>query len=72
MPLYSLEQTISKQLVPTIHFISLFLKDFIYLVLGRGGGREKGTDRNINVSLLLVRPPLETWPTTQACALIGN
>ena len=34
----------------------LFKKDFIYLLLERGEGREKDRERN-------------TWPTTQACAL---
>ena len=32
------------------------------------GGREG----KINVWLPLERPLLETWPTTQACALTGN
>ena len=35
-----------------------FLKDFIYLFLERGEGRE----RNINVWLPLIWPPLGTWP----------
>ena len=50
----------------------LFFKDFIYLCLERGEGKEKESERNINVWLPLVRPPLETQPTTQACALTGN
>ena len=29
-------------------------------------------ERNINVWLPLVCPPLGTWPATQACALTGN
>ena len=33
---------------------------------------EKERERNINVWLPLERPPLGTWPTTQACALTGN
>ena len=41
-----------------------FFKDFIYLFLERGEGRK---ERNINVWLLLVHPPLGTWPATQAC-----
>ena len=45
-----------------------FFKDFIYLLLERGGGKE----RNINVWLPLARPLLGTWPTTQACALTRN
>ena len=60
-------------------FLSLILlllflcfKDFIYLFLERGEGKEKERERNINVWLSLTRPPLGTWPTTQACALTGN
>ena len=49
-----------------------FFKDFIYLFLERGEGREKERERNINVWLLLMWPPLRTWPTIQACALTGN
>ena len=49
-----------------------FLKDFIYLFLERGEGREKKRERNINVWLPLACPPQGTWPTTQACALTGN
>ena len=49
-----------------------FFKDFIYLFLERGEGREKEKERNINVWLPLVRPLLGTWPATQACALTGN
>ena len=45
-----------------------FFKGFIYLFLERGEGREK----NINVCLPLMWPPLGIWPATQACALIGN
>ena len=52
-------------------FIFLSFEDFIYLFLQRGEGRGK-EDRNINVWLPLVRPLLETWPETQACALTGN
>ena len=37
-----------------------FLKDFIYLFLERGEGREKERERNINVWLPLVRSPLGT------------
>ena len=46
----------------------VFKKDFIYLFLERGEERE----RNVNVWLPLMWPPVETWPTTQACALTGN
>ena len=49
-----------------------FKKDFTYLFLDRGEGREKERDRNINVWLPLACPLLGAWPTTQACALIGN
>ena len=47
-------------------------KDFIYLFLERGEGREKERERDINVWMFLKRPLLETWPTIQACALSGN
>ena len=49
-----------------------FFKDFIYLFLERGEGREKERERNINVWLPLMHPQLGTWPTTQACSLTGN
>ena len=49
-----------------------FKKDFIYLILDRGEGREKERERNINVWLPLSCPLLGTWPTTQTCALVGN
>ena len=52
--------------------IFFFLKDFIYLFLERGEGKEKERARNIIVWLPLVCLLLETWPTTQACALTGN
>ena len=38
----------------------------------REEGREKERDKNINVWLPLTCPLPRTWPTTQACALIGN
>ena len=50
----------------------LFFKDFIYLFLDRGEGREKERERNINVWLPLTRPVLGTRPATQACALTAN
>ena len=53
-------------------YIFSFFKDFIYLFLERGEGREKERERNINVWLPLTRPQLGTWPATQACALTGN
>ena len=49
-----------------------FLKDFIYLFLESGEGKEKERERSINVWLPLMGPLLETSPTTQACALTGN
>ena len=49
-----------------------FFKDFIYLFLERGEGREKEREKNINVWLPLGCPLLGTWPATQACALTGN
>ena len=52
--------------------VSVFLKDFIYLFLERGEGREKERERNINVWLPLVCPTPGTWPATQACVLTGN
>ena len=56
----------------SILFSIHFFKDFIYLFLGSGEGREKVRERNINVWLPLVYHLLGTWPTTQACALTGN
>ena len=49
----------------------LFKKDFIYLCLDRGQGREKDWERNINVWLPLTHPLLGMWPATQICALTG-
>ena len=46
-----------------------FFKDFIYLFLEKGIGRERERERNIDVWLPLAHPPLGTWPATQACAL---
>ena len=54
-----------------MHFL-FFKKNFIYLFLDRGKGREKDRERNINVCLPLTHPLLGTWPATQACALTGN
>ena len=58
------------QYFPSFHF--LFFKDFIYLFLETGEGREKEKKRNINVWLPLMWPPLGTWPSTQTCALTEN
>ena len=44
---------------------------FIYRQKGREG-QEKEKEGNIDVWLPLARPPLGTWPTTQARALTGN
>ena len=46
-----------------------FFKEFIYLFLERGEGREK--ERNINMWLCgyLSHPLLGTWPETQAYVL---
>ena len=46
---------------------NFFKKDFIYLFLERGEGRE----RNIG-QLSLARPQWGTWPQAQACVLTGN
>ena len=52
---------------------SVFLcKDFIYLFLERGEGREKERKRNIHVWLPFAHPLLGTWPALQACAPTGN
>ena len=48
-----------------------FFKDFIYLFLERGEGKEKERERSINVWLPLACPLLGTWPAAQARALIG-
>ena len=57
-------------LFTTIFF--LFKKDFIYLFLERGEGREKKREKNINVWLPLMCPLPGTWPAAQACARTGN
>ena len=51
------------------YYLKIFKKDFIYLFLERGKGREKERESNINVWLPLACPLLGTWPTTQASAL---
>ena len=51
---------------------NFFKKYFIYLFLERWERREKERERNINMWLPLVYPPLGTWPSTQVCALTGN
>ena len=49
-----------------------FFKDFIYLFLERGEGKEKEREKNIHVWLPRAHPQLGTRPVTQACALTGN
>ena len=51
------------QVIYTPPISQFFFKDFIYLFLERGEGREKERERNTNVSLP---------PAFQACALSGN
>ena len=46
-------------------FLKKFFKDFIL----RERGKERERERNTNVWLPITRPPLQTWPATQACAL---
>ena len=53
-------------------FLFFSFKDFIYSFLEGGEVREKERERNINVWLPPVHPPLGTWPVAQACALTGN
>ena len=55
-----------------IHTFILFFKDFIYLFLERGEGKEKERGKKISVWLPLTCPLLGTWPATQACALTEN
>ena len=52
--------------------VDSFFKDFVYLLLERGEGKEKERERNVSVWLPLMRPLLGNWPATQACALTGN
>ena len=49
-----------------------FLKDFMYLFLEKGEGREKERERNISVWLPLTRSKLGTGYATQAHVLTGN
>ena len=49
-----------------------YFKDFIYLFLEGGEGKDKDRERNMNVWLPFTCPLLGTWPATQACALTGN
>ena len=52
--------------------LGFFKKDFIYLFLEKGEGKEEERERDINAWLPLLHPLLRTWPTTQACTLTGN
>ena len=45
-------------------------KRFLKIYFKEGKGERK--ERNLSVWLPLLRLPLGTWPTTQACALTGN
>ena len=58
-----------------IYFLNFFKKDFIYLFLERGEGREKERERREGEKYQCVVafhvPLLGTWPTTQACTLTG-
>ena len=44
----------------------------MYLFLERGERREKEGEKNISVWLPFSPPLLGAWPTTQACALMGD
>ena len=52
-----------------INYLCDFLKDFIYLFLVRGEGREGEKHQCVVASHT---PPTGTWPGIQACALTGN
>ena len=67
-----MEQSIKDKCIVNYLMFLFFLLYFIYLFLETREGREKERERNINVCLPLVCPPLGTWPATQACALTGN
>ena len=56
-----------------MYTLEYFLKkDFNFVFLDKGEGRETERERNINVWLPLVHPIQGTWPETQACALTRN
>ena len=50
----------------------MLFKKIIYLFIFRQRGKERESERNINVWLPLMHPLLGTWRVTQACALTGN
>ena len=54
----------TREVTSTLQNEFVFLKDFIYLFLDTGEGREKERERNINVWLPLVCPLLGTLPAT--------
>ena len=58
----------NKQASTLVKRIVSFLRFYLFIFREEEG--ERG--RNINVCLSLMHPLLETWPTTQACALSGN
>ena len=70
----SLSQHFSPQLIVFCIYLVFycFVWDFSYLFLERGVEQVEERERNIDVWLPLVCPQMGTWPTTQACALIGN
>ena len=51
--------------------ILIILKDFIYLVIERGGGRKRGRETTM-CGCLSCAPAQGTWPATQACPPTGN
>ena len=51
--------------------MDLFLKDFIYLFVERGEGRERGRETMCGC-LSRTPPPVGAWPATQACVLSRN
>ena len=55
---------------------TLFLKEFIYLILEREGGKEKDREKHQcageHQSVASCTPQPQPWPATQACALTGN
>ena len=53
-------------------FFNIYFKDFIYLFLDRGEGRETERERNVSVWLPLTHPTLGNLAATQACVPNGN
>ena len=50
----------------------LFLRFYLFFIFRERKGWEKERERNINVWLPLMWPPLGTWPAIQKCTLTGN